>query len=74
MSAPARCYSLLITQAPLQGAHSYLVCAGGIRSAQTPRLTSRDAFSVFSAIRMVRATLAKVCESPLDLQMKKISD
>ena len=37
--------------------------AGGIRSAQTPRLLSGDAFSVFSAIRMVRARLAKVCVS-----------
>ena len=63
MGTPTRSYSLLVARAPLQGAHSYLVCAGGIRYVQTPRLTSGDAFSVFSAIRMVRVTLAKVCES-----------
>ena len=37
--------------------------AGGIRFAQTAVLLSGDAFSVFSTIRMVRAWLAKVCES-----------
>ena len=37
----------------------------GFRSAQMPWLSSGDAFSVFSTIRIVRARLAKVCESCL---------
>ena len=35
MGAPTLCYSILVARAPLQGAHSCLVRAGGIRYAQT---------------------------------------
>ena len=35
MGAPISCYSLLVARAPLQGAHPYLLLAGGIRYAQT---------------------------------------
>ena len=61
MGAPTRCYSLLVARAPLQGAHPYLLLAGGIRYAQTA-LLSGDAFSVL-AIRIRRLSIRNMFQN-----------